>query len=903
MIGFGVLVVLALLVGIVFGYLGFFASQRLSRDLDLHRRTANKELAALRRSIEQLQTPGPSPSVRDDEIADPSEEPRSEPAPAAPDPKPVLRPAAPPPKVLKTQAKDKVKTTGGGFEEALASRWLVWLGAIALALGGAFLVKYSIDQGLLGPAVRLTIAAIVGIGLIAAGEWLRQSPLHTKVIQERADYVPPALSSAGVFTIFGAIYAAYGLYGFIGSSVAFVGLAGAAFAALALSLLQGPLIAAIGLVGALLTPLLVTTAEPSAWGLLTYLLFVLAASFAVLRYRNWWWLAIASVLGSLVWGFVFFAFGVAPNDALPGFLYVAGLMALPVLLARPDAQAFMSARRGLDLIKGPEGKVFLSVIFAVSGANGLALLLFDGINFGTTSLIFLALLAALQLGLGRKYEGLSGVALLGGGLVVVALLLWPMDFVTTDLERLTDDQSLNLSLTAFAFYVSLALFAVGFGVFGYLAVSGSKRPGRWAALSALMPLALVAAGYLKHVDGRDLWGWPVAVALVSIFLLGAAERMHKRGSSASLAAYACGVLSATTLALVFMLEEAWLTVALSLQLPVMAWVYNRLPIPAMRPLGLLLAGLVLVRLFLNWNIFGYPLSPVPIVNWILYGYGVPALAFYWASRQFRRDKDDLLVQVLEGGACAFAVSLVTLQIHHWVNDGNLTANYFTFLEVSLQSAAWSVLCIGAYWRELRHNRKILVLARKLLFGLTAIQVIGLHLILLNPLFAREWVGAWPIVNGVLLGFGVPALAAAVYGWIAYQRGGLARARQCLGASLILTFVMVSLQVKQYFSGAYLHVGSVSDAEMYTLSVVWILFAIGLMALSLRTHVKALRQASFVVILLAVAKVFIFDMSQLEGLLRVLSFFGLGLSLVGIGYVYQRYVFAAKTTPPEAPNSA
>ena len=894
MIGFGVLMVLAGLVGIVFGYLGFFASQRLSRDLDTHRRRTKEELAELRQLIERL-TASDVPPARGEEASEPADLPDTESVPAAPDPLPVPTPPASPlpPSPAKATSKKRKTSTSGGFEEALASRWLVWLGAVAMALGGAFLVKYSIDQGLLGPAVRLTIAAVIGIALIAVGEWLRQSPLHTIVIRERADYVPPALSSAGVFTIFGAIYAAYGLYGFIGSSVAFVGLAGAAFAALALSLLQGPLIAVIGLVGAFLTPILVTTAEPSAWGLLSYLLFVLAASLAVLRYRNWWWLAIAAVLGSFLWGFVFFAFGVSSDDTLPGFLYVAGLIALPVLLARPAAQEFMESRRGFELVKGPDGKIFLSAILAVLGGNYLALLLLDGIHFGTPSLIFLGLLVALQAGLGRKYEGLSGVALLGGALTVASFLLWPVDFVTTDLERLTDDQSLNRSLSAFAFYLALAGFAAGFGVFGYLAVSESRRPGRWAALSALMPLALLSVGYFRHFDGRDLWGWPIAAALSSIFLLGAAERMHSHHRSSALAAYAVGVLSATSLALVFMLEEAWLTIALALQLPVIAWVYRRLPIPAMRPLSLILASLVMIRLVLNWNIFGYALSPTPVFNWILYGYGVPALAFYWASRQFRQDKDDLLVQVLEGGACAFVVSLVTLQIHHWVNAGDLSASYFTFFEVSLQSAAWSILCVGAYWREARHDRQVLIVARKLIFALTAAQVIGLQLIFLNPLWSREWVGTWPIVNGVLLGFGVPALAAAAYGWIARQRGALQRSRQCMSASLILLFVMVSLQVKQYFAGAYLNVGFVSDAEMYVLSMVWILFALVLLGLGLRLNLKALRQASFVVILLSVAKVFVVDMSQLEGLLRVLSFFGLGLSLVGISYVYQRYVLVPK----------
>lgn len=44
------------------------------------------------------------------------------------------------------------------------------------------------------------------------------------------------------------------------------------------------------------------------------------------------------------------------------------------------------------------------------------------------------------------------------------------------------------------------------------------------------------------------------------------------------------------------------------------------------------------------------------------------------------------------------------------------------------------------------------------------------------------------------------------------------------------------------------------------------------------------------LLVTVLKVFLSDMADLTGLLRILSFLGLGLCLMGIGYVYQRVVF-------------
>jgi uncharacterized membrane protein len=60
-----------------------------------------------------------------------------------------------------------------GFEERFGTRWVVWVGGIALALGGVFLVRYSIEQGLVGPGVRIMLGGLLAAALIVAGEWQR----------------------------------------------------------------------------------------------------------------------------------------------------------------------------------------------------------------------------------------------------------------------------------------------------------------------------------------------------------------------------------------------------------------------------------------------------------------------------------------------------------------------------------------------------------------------------------------------------------------------------------------------------------------------------------------------------------------------------------------------------------
>lgn len=77
---------------------------------------------------------------------------------------PVPPPASPPPvtstSVPSSAAPPEVPLTPPaiGFEERFGTRWVVWVGGVALALGGIFLVRYTIEQGLIGPGVRIFLA-------------------------------------------------------------------------------------------------------------------------------------------------------------------------------------------------------------------------------------------------------------------------------------------------------------------------------------------------------------------------------------------------------------------------------------------------------------------------------------------------------------------------------------------------------------------------------------------------------------------------------------------------------------------------------------------------------------------------------------------------------------------------
>src|SRR5262249_54832379 len=126
--------------------------------------------------------PTPAPAVKEreakiDELVAPpapEEPPATAPAPSVLPPKPHI-----------------------SLEERFGTQWVVWAGGIALALGGFFLVRYSIEQGWFRPAARVLFAGIVALALIAAGEWTRRREIESGIVSLPKAHIPSVLTAAG----------------------------------------------------------------------------------------------------------------------------------------------------------------------------------------------------------------------------------------------------------------------------------------------------------------------------------------------------------------------------------------------------------------------------------------------------------------------------------------------------------------------------------------------------------------------------------------------------------------------------------------------------------------------------------------------------------------------------------
>ena len=174
--------------------------------------------------------------------------------------------------------------------------------------------------------------------------------------------------------------------------------------------------------------------------------------------------------------------------------------------------------------------------------------------------------------------------------------------------------------------------------------SRSCRPGAWSASLLAAPAALAAAAVARR-------------------------RAVSRGYEESLGVYALAASGFIAFAIPLELEHAWIAVGWALLLPAIAWIESRLHIAWFRYAAWVAAGLVLARLLPGPWVVGFETGTTPIFNWLLYGYGVPLVAFGGAAWLFRRERDDALVTFLEAGTVAIGFLLVTLELHHYFQGG------------------------------------------------------------------------------------------------------------------------------------------------------------------------------------------------------------------------------------------
>jgi len=822
--------------------------------------------------------PAPPPFERMDEVAIDS----------------VIKDASPP--VPPPPPPEQPGELSKSFEERFGASWVVWIGGLALALGGIFLVQFSIEAGLIGPGVRIFLGGLFAAALVAAGEWTRRKDMEDFTGLQNA-HIPSILTAAGTTVAYATIYAAYALYGFLVPGTAFVLLGIVALATLAAALLHGPALAALGQIGAFVAPLLVATQLPNYWALYLYLAVVTAASFVLARARLWRWLAVTAVAFGVLWMF-------------PGMDDLRVDSLTPHALHAMIGFALVAALLVSGLFYGPDAEP--GEIDAVSsGALGAylfaAAMLVLARQHDAVALTAFTLLIVVTVAIAWRAPAATAAVPVAGALAVLVMANWA---VGMELETLiapggpTAGAVPEPQRALYGMHLALGFgFAALFSAAGFLAQGrGAQRAVPaiiWAATGVIVPLAILIALYYRiYGFERALPFAALALLLAALFAV-ATEMLTRReprpGSASSAAIFATGAIAALALALTFALEKGWLTVALALMVPGTAWVAEQRPLPWLRWLCGILVALVMLRVGYEPRIMGSEIGTTPIFNWILYGYGIPAAAFWIAGWLLRKRADDVPSRMVDAGAILFTVLTGFFEIRHYIYAGDIFYASSGLAEVALQVCGGLAMAIGLERLRARTNSVVHDVAALIIAALTLVVIAFGLLLFENPLITGAPVGG-PFFNLLLLGYALPAALAAALGLMTRETRPQGYRTVAAVTAVVLALTYLSLMVTRAFHGPDLTEGEFTNAEGYTYSAVWLTFGVVLLVIGLYLRSQPVRLCSAAVVLLTIGKVFLLDLAGLTGVWRALSLICLGLVLVGIGRLYQKLLFAK---PPEA----
>lgn len=208
----------------------------------------------------------------------------AETAAAAPTPAPIAPPARP-------------SLPSIDWEQFMGVKLFAWIGGFALFLGIAFFVKYSFDNNLISPQLRVALSFLTGLGLVFGGTALK-----------RKAYVVTSqtLCATGIVILYATTFAAHAYYHFpfFGQIPTFLLMTLITATAFLLAVrMEAQVVAVLGLLGGFLTPVLLGSNVDNPLGLFGYIALLDLGLIAVALHRRWDYLVLLGALGTIAMQF------------------------------------------------------------------------------------------------------------------------------------------------------------------------------------------------------------------------------------------------------------------------------------------------------------------------------------------------------------------------------------------------------------------------------------------------------------------------------------------------------------------------------------------------------------------------------------------------------------------------
>lgn len=379
------------------------------------------------------------------------------------------------------------------------------------------------------------------------------------------------------------------------------------------------------------------------------------------------------------------------------------------------------------------------------------------------------------------------------------------------------------------------------------------------------------------------------------------RRLHDRGLLLSFTGLAAFFLAVTV---PLLLAREWITVSWAVQALVMLWIAGRLNSEFLRHLSYGLYAVVLCRfgfVDLPGQYLGEPVSgTIPVSRYLrqllerLVLFGVPVLSLAGAYRLLKEPskrarfalerENDVGGWVREHwalrGAAASAVALLFIFLHLELNR---TLGYaYEPLRLPVLTLLWVALCVFLTYEYRRTPNPalqaiLLVAVAGLLVKLAVVDLPAWELTE-RALYAGGYSGRDAALR--LLDFGVVvAFFAGAFGPLfgRIESRGVGLLMGWLGLGLLFVYLTLEANTVLHYYVEGLRAGGIS--------ILWSLFALGLVIAGIGKRVRAPRMAGLGLFAVVAAKIFLADLAQLDPFYRIIAFILLGLVALCGSFVY------------------
>jgi uncharacterized membrane protein len=212
------------------------------------------------------------------------------------------------------------------LEEQIGQHWLNRIGIVAILVGVSYFLKYAFENNWIGPAGRVAIGLLTGMGLVLWSERFRARGYKAFCY---------SLQAVGIGALYLSLWGGSQLYHLLPAAAAFAAMASVTAAAITLALTQdAEVLAGFALIGGLATPVLLSSGQNHELVLFGYVGLLDVAVLAMAIVRPWRRLLWGSFAGTAIlyvgWNFEYYTSDQRATTVLFVVLFAAIFASVPL---------------------------------------------------------------------------------------------------------------------------------------------------------------------------------------------------------------------------------------------------------------------------------------------------------------------------------------------------------------------------------------------------------------------------------------------------------------------------------------------------------------------------------------------------------------------------------------------